>query len=173
MTQEVQWLAEIRSLQQKLLEVQQEREQAYASAANWRNLYEIEAKQRRQDALAAKATIESLKAAATPHQSAEVDIAEYADLVRHQVDQWESVEQLKQQLRQVLVERDQLIQTLQTEQQAHAQTRQDLTTALGDTMDLLARVRSASRQPQSHESASEAPALATVIPFRSSPPEAN
>lgn len=165
MNQEVQWLAEIKSLQQKLLEVQQEREQAYASAANWRNLYETEAKQRRQDALAAKATIESLKATTASHQSAEVDIAEYADLVRHQVDQWESVDQLKHQLMQVLVERDQLIQALQAEQQAHAQTRQDLTTALGDTMDLLARVRKQPPAQRQENPTDDAPALATVIPF--------
>lgn len=63
-----QWLAEIKGLQQKLLEVQQEREQAYASAANWRNLYEIEAKQRRAEAQTSQAAIAALQAELTAYQ---------------------------------------------------------------------------------------------------------
>ena len=62
MTQEVkqqdikQWLAEIKALQQKLAQANQERDEAYASAANWRSLYETEAKQRRTEAVLARQT---------------------------------------------------------------------------------------------------------------------
>jgi len=42
-----QWLAEIQALKQQLADAQQEREQAYTSAANWQRLYETEAQQRR------------------------------------------------------------------------------------------------------------------------------
>ena len=62
MTQDVrQWLAEIKTLQQKLTETQKERDEAYASAANWRNLYETEAKQRRTESRLAQQAIGSLK----------------------------------------------------------------------------------------------------------------
>ncbi len=143
MTQNIQqWLAEIQGLQQKLVEVHQERDQAYASAANWRNLYETEAKQRRQDALTAKETIDALRAELNQQQTADPNTAEHADLIRHQVAQWQSIEELQTQLMQVLLERDQLIQSLKEEQQAHLQTRQDLTTALGDTIEQLTRTQS-------------------------------
>lgn len=138
-----QWLAEIKGLQQKLGEVQQEREQAYHSAANWRNLYETEAKQRRSDIEAANETIATLKAELAAQQSPSPDAPEHTDLLRQQVEQWQTVEELKMQLMQAWLERDQLKQALEAEQQAHAQTRQDLTTALGDTMDLLAKSRAA------------------------------
>lgn len=144
MTQDIrQWLAEIKSLQQKLVEVQQEREQAYGSASNWRNLYETEARQRRAEAELAEATIADLQvqlaAQAPPLPSAE----NYELALRQQVEQWQTIDQLQSQLLQVLLERDQLMQALQSEQQAHEQTRQDLTTALGDTMELLTKARAA------------------------------
>lgn len=137
-----QWLAEIKGLQQKLLEVQQEREQAYASAANWRNLYEIEAKQRRAEAQTSQAAIAALQAELTAYQSPDPQAEGYSAIVQQQVDRWQTPEELKSQLMQSLIERDRLLQALESEQQAHRQTRQDLTTALGDTMDLLSKTRS-------------------------------
>lgn len=155
MTQNIQqWLAEIQGLQQKLVEVHQERDQAYASAANWRSLYETEAKQRRQDALVAKETIDALQAELSQKQSTDPHAAEHAALIRHQVAQWQSIEELQTQLMQVLLERDQLLQSLKDEQQAHIQTRQDLTTALGDTVEQLARAQ-----------AGQTSRKATVIPM--------
>ena len=56
-----QWLAEIKTLKQQLAEATQEREQAHASAANWRQLYETEAQQRRSEFNLAQQTIEQLK----------------------------------------------------------------------------------------------------------------
>ena len=48
MTQDVtQWLDEIKALKQQLVEMRQEREEAYASAINWQQRYETEAQQRR------------------------------------------------------------------------------------------------------------------------------
>lgn len=138
-----QWLAEIKGLQQKLGEVQQERDQAYHSATNWRNLYETEAKQRRSDIDAANELITTLKAELAAQQPPSPDAPEHAELLRQQIEQWQTVEELKMQLMQAWLERDQLRQALEAEQQAHAQTRQDLTTALGDTMDLLAKARAA------------------------------
>ncbi len=142
MTQDIrQWLAEIKALQQKLVEVQQEREQAYGSASNWRNLYEIEARQRRAEAEVAEATIAELQSQLAAQQPPLPSAANYDAALRQQVEQWQSIDQLQAHLLQVLLERDQLTQALQTEQQAHEQTRQDLTTALGDTMELLTKAR--------------------------------
>lgn len=153
MTQDIrQWLAEIQGLQQKLAEVQQERDQAYSSAANWRNLYETEGKQRRADVETAQATIAALQAELIAYQRPAPDAADYGAIMQQQVEQWQTVEELQTQLMQVLLECDRLTQALEEEQAAHAQTRQDLTTALGDTMDLLAKTRGK-------------PERATVIPL--------
>ena len=161
MTSDVQqWLAEIKGLQQKLVEVQQERDQAYTSAANWRNLYETEAKQRRADLQTAQASIADLKAELTQLQRPHPDASDYGAIVQQQVDQWQSIEELRTQLMQALWEADRLTQLLEAEKQAHIQTRADLTTALGDTMDLLTKARK--------------PAATNVIPLhRSERPEPN
>lgn len=158
-----QWLGEIRGLQQKLAEVQQERDQAYSSAANWRSLYETEAKQRRSEAIAAREASDALKQELAALQRPSPDANRYPDILRAQVEQTQSVEALQLQLMQALEERDQLMQALEEEQQAHSQTRQDLTTALGDTMDLLTKARVG----QASESRSKVVPLRPVAP----PPE--
>ncbi|MBF2047709.1 MAG: hypothetical protein EDM05_034310 [Leptolyngbya sp. IPPAS B-1204] len=155
MTQDIrQWLAEIKALQQKLAEVQQERDQAYISAANWRNLYETEAKQRRADLQAAQDTIAALQVELAAQQRPTPDASNYGAILHQQVEQWQTPEELKAHLMQALLDCDRLVQELEAERQAHTQTRQDLTTALGDTMDLLAKAR-ARKQERS----------ATVIPL--------
>jgi len=147
-----QWLAEIKGLQQKLVEVQQERDQAYISAANWRNLYETEARQRRTELQIARETIDALKIELETVQPPDPDAHNYDDFLYQQVEQWQDPEELRAQLLQALLERDRLMQSLEEEQQAHRQTRQDLTTALGDTMDLLTKARQAGK-PASPDSA--------------------
>jgi multidrug resistance efflux pump len=63
MTQDVsRWLAEIRTLQQQLAAARQERDQAYASASNWRQLYDAEAQQRRTDVAHLEMTVKTLRA---------------------------------------------------------------------------------------------------------------
>jgi hypothetical protein len=144
MSQDIrQWLAEIKGLQQKLVEVQQERDQAYISAANWRNLYETEARQRRTEIQVARETIDALKIELETTQPPAPDAINYDEFLYQQVEQWQKPEDLKAQLLQALLDRDQLTQALEESQQAHRQTRRDLTTALGDTMDLLAKAKQA------------------------------
>ncbi|MGD1899524.1 MAG: hypothetical protein ACFB16_21580 [Phormidesmis sp.] len=63
------WLAEVRSLQQQIKALQQEREQAYSSADNWRKLYEGEAQQRRRDAAESRRKIEQLQQALAAFES--------------------------------------------------------------------------------------------------------
>lgn len=142
MTQDVrQWLTEIKGLQQKLEGLQQERDAAYASAANWRNLYETEAKQRRAETKLSQQAITSLNTQIQRLQ--ELPVAEHtkADpLIEQEVAQLD-ISELKAALVQARVKCDRLSQALKAEKQAHAQTRKALTTALGDTVDLLNRER--------------------------------
>lgn len=145
MTQDVrQWLAEIKHLQQKLDAAHRERDEAYDSAANWRSLYETEAKQRRADVAAAQQQVEDLRlelsrlqadkpspsqAGATPPSAWQQQVAGMA------------VEDLRLHLLEALMECDRLSQALTAEQESHAKTRQELTAALGDTIEQLSRVR--------------------------------
>ncbi|MBC7972329.1 MAG: hypothetical protein H7Z11_19760 [Verrucomicrobia bacterium] len=137
-----QWLTEIKTLRQQLVDAQQEREQAYSSAANWQRLYETEAQQRRAEAALTRQTIatlkqdiQQLKGAAPIEGSAAVE----SSAVRAEVEKLQTVAELQQKLIETLTERDRLTQALQLEQTNHAQTRQGLTTALGDAIDMLSK----------------------------------
>lgn len=160
MSQEVtKWLAEIKALQQQLAETQKDRDAADASAANWRRLYETEAQQRRtevaltQQKLAALTTeLEQLKGEAQPEPELKAptaqDSAQTASDIPAELAGLQLPAELQQKLTQVLLERHQLqakvealTQTLKAEQAEHAHTRKTLTTALGDTVDLLTKER--------------------------------
>ncbi|MGF1497891.1 MAG: hypothetical protein ACFB8W_13870 [Elainellaceae cyanobacterium] len=128
-----QWLGEIRSLQGQVAQLRQELSEAHASAANWRSLYETEARQRRQEAQSANQTIQQLT-------------ADYEALRRpaeSQIMDHLSDDELKARLAAAVLECDRLTQALKAEQADHAQTRQALISALGDTVEQLAQGRTA------------------------------
>jgi hypothetical protein len=158
MTQDVkQWLAEIKALQQKLAEVQQERDEAYASATNWRNLYETEAKQRRTEAHLARQALDALKAEIQEGRislttAADAAAPENLTAIQQVVDQLQ-IDEMKDWLTQVLLERDRLTRALQSEQVAHTETRKNLTTALGDAVNILSKERA-----DDHSNPASAPA---------------
>jgi predicted nucleic acid-binding Zn-ribbon protein len=113
----VQWLNQIKALEQQVADLQAELAQSNASADKWRQLYDTEAQQRRQELVSMQAettqltdTIAQLKTTAVP-----------TDL--------ES-------------ERDRLAASLAAEKASHEQTRKDLTTALSDAMELLSKGKS-------------------------------
>lgn len=147
MTEEIkQWLGEIRLLQQKLAAVTSERDQAYQGAANWRQLYETEAQQRRTEANLSRQEIDRLEAEVQQLRSLPLTqhlTAAPNPQVQLQVESCDSLDELKQKLLAALTECAQLKQALQCEQMEHAQTRQSLTTALGDAVEQLKRERSA------------------------------
>jgi hypothetical protein len=139
-----QWLTEIQTLKQQLIEQQQERDAAWESAEKWRKLYNTEAEQRRTDADFFRQTIASLKTEI--QQLKGIDGQTLPDAktsvgVQQELSQIRSVEDLKAKLVDVIKERDRLRQALKTEQENHAQSRKSLTTALGDAIDSLARER--------------------------------
>lgn len=139
-----QWLAEIKALKQQLSELERERDAALEGEANWRQLYTTEAQQRRTEARLAQQNIETLKSQirqiqSLPQSKPNDPVAVAA--IKEEVAQIEDLEELKAKLAEALVERDSLAQALKTEQANHAQTRKSLTTAIGDTLDRLAKER--------------------------------
>lgn len=112
-----------------------ERDQAQTSAKRWRRLYEVEAQQRQKDAEIADQTIQSLRA----------EIQHLCQFSTHSgstlppstgqfAASSTSVHHLRDQITDLIAERDQLLQALTQEQNNHAQTRENLISALGDAL---------------------------------------
>ncbi len=143
-----QWLAEIKTLQRQLTETCQERDAAYSSATNWRKLYETEAQQRRVEAQQLKQKINQLQTEidrfngqSFPNGSNVADLKGGADpeAIRQQVAQLHNPADLQAKLTETLVRCERLSQALKAEQLDHAKTRKNLTTALGDAIDILSK----------------------------------
>jgi len=144
MSQDVtQWLAEIKSLQQQVAAAYQERDEAHISAANWRSLYETEAKQRRMETHLSRKTLDDLKTELQELQEPSGVSGRDRATLQAEIASLSSVEDLKARLVEALQECDRLTQALRTEQVAHANTRESLTTALGDAIDQLNEERAA------------------------------
>lgn len=144
-----QWLAEIQALKHQLTEQQRDRNAAWESAEKWRKLYNTEAEQRRTDANLSRQALTSLKVELQKLQGIEGEIltdAKVTTAIQQEIAQIQSVEELQAKLITVTKERDRLLQALKTEQDNHAQTRKNLTTALGDAIDSLARERTGNRE---------------------------
>jgi chromosome segregation ATPase len=156
-----QWLAQIKAIKQQLADCISDREAAHESAANWRQLYNTEAQQRRTEARLAQKQIDTLKAQIQQLQGEssrlKPDDPEAASSIEQEVEKLQTVEELRAKLKEVLVERDHLSESLKTEQANHAQTRKSLTTVIGDTIDQLTKERS--NQQLSLESKESSPIL--------------
>jgi phosphotransacetylase len=115
MSQEVvQWLNEIKDLKQQVSALQIALAESAASADRWRQLYETEAQQRRQDAQQAQQQVADCQAKIT------------------EIVQGQAQSALEK-------ERDRLVESLRHEKVSHEQTRKDLTTALADAMELISK----------------------------------
>ncbi|MEH1826308.1 MAG: hypothetical protein V7L22_13235 [Nostoc sp.] len=139
-----QWLTEIQTIKEQMAFLQHERDAAWESAQKWRQLYNTEAEQRRTDAQLSQQAIASLKADLHKLQGLETGTLEVGTTVKaiqQEIEQLKSVEDLQAKLIAVIKERDRLLQALKTEQDNHAQSRNSLTTALGDAIDSLTRER--------------------------------
>lgn len=136
-----QWLAEIQSLQQQVAELQKECDRAYASADNLRQLYDAEAQQRRKESETHTRQVNKLKKALADLQSPQAGDAAQMQTEITRVRSNRSVEQLQAQLISAKQQCEQLKTMLTDEQTAHAQTRESLTAALGDAVDLLTKER--------------------------------
>ncbi|HLP90799.1 MAG TPA: hypothetical protein VK184_19735 [Nostocaceae cyanobacterium] len=133
-----QWLAEIKALKQQIAQLQRERDEAWESSQKWRQLYNTEAEQRRNDADLYKSA-----AKVEPPQVLNLEPGVETDMtaIEAEIAKYTTVEELRGKLTAVIKERDRLLQSLKVEQENHAQTRKSLTTALGDAIDSLTRER--------------------------------
>lgn len=136
-----QWLAEIRTLQRQLADTQKERDQAYASAANWRRLYETEARQRRSESEELRSHLQTLEAELKQVQTQ--SSLPLTGLSTQSSTESTAASGLPIPAEELLRLCQSLKQQLEAEKTAHAQTRQTLTTALGDTFDMLKPEKSA------------------------------
>ncbi|BAZ04753.1 hypothetical protein [Calothrix sp. NIES-3974] len=136
------WLGEIQTLQEQLAQVQQERDRAWESAEKWRKLYNTECEQRRSDIQMAQQSIEKLKREVKELKGIQDGLLPDADTnlsMNTEIEKLNSIEAVKKKLLAVMKECDRLQHALKHEQESHAQTRQSLTTALGDAIDSLKR----------------------------------
>jgi predicted nucleic acid-binding Zn-ribbon protein len=152
MAQDVrQWLDEIKRLKQQLTEVQRERDAALESANQWRQLYSTEAQQRREEVKRNQEIIGALRSQLEQlEQKFSVPQSEILSKVtiNREIERLHSEDEMKAKLVQVMLERDrardqirQLSESLEQEKANHLQTRNSLTTALGDTVDLLTKAK--------------------------------
>lgn len=157
MTQDITpWLNEIKALQQKLSELQTELDAAQDSASQWRQLYNTEAQQRRNETQRAQETIVALKAQIQKLQgfsSFEGDEDETTITVQQQIEQLHTLDEFKAKIIEVSQSRDRaleqvqkLTEALKQEQTNHTETRKSLTNALADAVDLLAKAKAAKQQ---------------------------
>ncbi|MEH2394775.1 MAG: hypothetical protein V7K21_25015 [Nostoc sp.] len=150
-----QWLTEIQVLKEQMAGLQGDRDAAWESAQKWRQLYNTEAEQRRTDAQLSQQVIASLKADLHKLQGLEVKTLAAGTpvtAIQEEIKQLKSVEDLQAQLIAVIKERSRLLQALKTEQDNHAQTRNSLTTALGDAIDSLTRERASKEEEKGKNS---------------------
>ncbi|MBE9127190.1 MULTISPECIES: hypothetical protein [unclassified Coleofasciculus] len=147
------WLTQIKELKQQLADSISDRNAANESAANWRQLYNTEAQQRRAENRLTQQQLDALKAEIYQLQQERVqlksDNPEAASAVEQEVAKVQTVEELRAKLTEVMMERDRLLDALKTEQTNHAQTRKSLTAVIGDTIDQLAKERG--NRPQNEE----------------------
>ncbi|MFM2429137.1 MAG: hypothetical protein RLZZ511_350 [Cyanobacteriota bacterium] len=118
MSQEVvQWLNQIKALQTDVAALQQQLVESQDSGNNWRQRYETEALQRRQDADRFQAQITELQTQIAALQTRQDPSA-------------------------IAQERNHLAAALAAEKANHEKSRKDLTTALSDAMELLSKGKS-------------------------------
>jgi len=150
-----QWLVEIKALRQQLADSFSDRDAAHESADKWRQLYNNEAQQRRTEARLVQQQLETLKSQIRQIQgealTAKSDDSQAMSAIDQELAQLETVEDLKAKLKEIMLERDRLIDALKTEQASHAQTRKNLTAVIGDTMEQLNKERGNQQPNANHQ----------------------
>ncbi|MFB8792414.1 MAG: hypothetical protein U7123_27110 [Potamolinea sp.] len=148
-----QWLTEIKALRQQLADSASDRDAAHESADKWRQLYNNEAQQRRTEARLVQQQLETLKSQLQELQgevlAPKSDASQAESAIDQELAQLETFEDLKAKLKEIILERDRLLDALKTEQASHAQTRKSLTAVIGDTMEQLNKER-ANQQPKAN-----------------------
>lgn len=134
----VQWLHEVKLLQQQVRDLTEELAIAHQNEDAWRSRYETEGQQRRSEFTAAQSKINQLTQEiealrAQPELSTELG----DDGISQQIKGLINMSDLQSKLFDVWTARDRALAALKTEQVAHEKTKKDLTMALADAMDVL------------------------------------
>jgi chromosome segregation ATPase len=129
------WLAEVKSLQQQLSIMQQERDAAFQEAAQWRDRYHDETQLRQQKIAILQDQIRQLEAAQAALQ--QTDNSDIAPEVLESLAGMTDLAELQDYIQEIAQERSRLRRELETERKAHQATREELSLALGDAIDLL------------------------------------
>ncbi len=153
MTQDITpWLNEIKALQQKIVELQTELNAAQDSASQWRQLYNTEAQQRRNETQQSQEIIDNLKTKLQKLQkgfsSVKGDGGETLTTIEEQIEHLQTFAEFKAKIIETIQERDCAVEQVQKltialkqEQTNHADTRKSLTNALADAVDILAKAK--------------------------------
>jgi len=129
------WLNEVKSLQQQLNVMQQERDAAFQEAAQWRDRFHDETQLRQKKIGLLQGQIRQLEAAQAALQS--TDPSETGSEVIESLAGMTDPAELQQYVHEIAQERNGLRRELETERKAHQATREELSLALGDAIDLL------------------------------------
>jgi predicted nucleic acid-binding Zn-ribbon protein len=134
----IQWLNEVKLLQQQVKDLNAELLVATQNADAWRSRYDTEGQQRRSESASAQSKIGKLmdqvaQLLANPELSTELG----DDAIAVQIKGLISMSDLQSKLFEVWTDRDKAIAALKAEQSAHEKTKKDLTMALADAMDVL------------------------------------
>jgi len=134
----VQWLNEIKSLQQQVRDLTSELSIAQQNADSWRSRYETEGQQRRSDVTTRQDQINKLQAEiAQLRTQPEFSTTLSDDAIVLQINGITNMSALQGKLFKVWTDRDNVLAALKKEQLAHEKTKKDLTMALADAMDVL------------------------------------
>ncbi len=134
----VQWLNEVKSLQQQISDLNVELITATETATAWRSRYETEGQQRRAEVTAAQQKIAKLEAEIRELRiQPQLDTNLGDSAIALQIEGMLNMNELKAKLFEVWLDRDRALEAIKSEQLAHEQTRNDLTMALADAMDVL------------------------------------
>lgn len=129
------WLNEVKSLQQQLSIMQQERDAAFQEAAQWRDRFHDETQLRQKKISLLQDQIRQLEAAQAALQS--TDPSDIGTEVIESLAGMTDPAELQQYVHEIAQERNALRRELETERKAHQATREELSLALGDAIDLL------------------------------------
>ena len=134
----VQWLNEVKALQQQVRDLRSELAIAQENTDSWRSRYETEGQQRRNDVTTRQDQINKLQAEISQLRTQpEFSTTLSDDAIVLQINGITSMSALQGKLFEVWTDRDNVLAALKKEQLAHEKTKKDLTMALADAMDVL------------------------------------
>ena len=137
-----QWIQEIQALKQQVADLKRDRDAAYRASDKWQQHYTQETQQHRKNVEALQATIAELKQQLATGTT--VDLGEGIELAiapsasGAELDNLQSAIEQNQRLK---IQLQQAIAALEKERQDHEATRLNLTTALGDAIEVLGQGR--------------------------------